>query len=46
MAQTPTRPVTLNWIMSRRKFMLGVEDLRAGRNFHPNYESWPDDQWS
>jgi hypothetical protein len=42
MAQAQTTSVTLNWLMSRRKFMLGVEDLRAGRNFHSDYDSWWD----
>jgi hypothetical protein len=45
MAQTRTTSV-FSWIMSRRKFMLGVEDLRAGRDFHPDYDSWSEDQWS
>ena len=45
MAQTRTTSVTLRFIMSRRKFMLGVQDLRAGRDFHADYDSWPEDQW-
>jgi hypothetical protein len=45
MAQVRTTSVSLSWIMSRRKFMLGVEDLRAGRDFHPDYDSWANDQW-
>jgi hypothetical protein len=45
MAQAQTTSVSLSWIMSRRKFMLGVEDRRAGRDFHRDYDSWPEDQW-
>jgi hypothetical protein len=45
MAQARTTLVTLNWIMTRRKFLLGVADYRAGLGFHPDYEHWPADQW-
>jgi hypothetical protein len=45
MAQVRTTSVSLNWIMSRRAFIRGVEDLRAGRDFCADYDSRPDDQW-
>lgn len=46
MAQTRIGSATFTWIMSRRKFLLGVEDLRAGRDFHPDYDLWDGgDQW-
>jgi hypothetical protein len=46
--QVPTQSATLKWIMSSRKFLLGVEDVRAGRGYHPDYDCWPDvdDQWN
>ena len=42
--QVPTVPVTISWIMSRRMFVIGVEDLRAGRGFCPDHKM-VDDQW-
>jgi hypothetical protein len=48
MAQVPTTLVTPSWIMSRRTFMQGVDDLRAGREFPSDYDSWrnhKDAQW-
>ena len=46
MAQTQVGVAPFAWIMRQRKFMLGVEDLRAGRDFHPDYDLWHGgDQW-
>jgi hypothetical protein len=46
-AQVPTRPVTLVEIMSGRKFARGVADVRAGRGYPYDYDTWEDtnDRW-
>jgi hypothetical protein len=46
--QEPTVPVPIRWIMAQPHFMLGVTDVRAGRGYHPDYDTWTgeDPQWS
>jgi hypothetical protein len=46
--QVPTRPTTVEEIMSWPTFALGVADVRAGREFRAAYESWADtnDRWN
>jgi hypothetical protein len=38
--QEPTRAVTIEWIMAQPHFMLGVADVRAGRDYPRDYDSW------
>lgn len=46
--QIPTRPVTIAEIMSCLKFERGVEDVRASRDYPPDYDQWADanDCWN
>jgi hypothetical protein len=45
--QIPTRPVTLEEIMGRPQFALGVADARAARRYHRDYDLWSTNgQWS
>jgi hypothetical protein len=45
--QVPVQPVTIEEIMSRPGFELGVADVRAGRPYRLDYDLWPEtnDQW-
>jgi hypothetical protein len=47
-AQVPTRPTTIDEIMSSPKFALGVADVRAGRGIRPDYDLWghDNDRWN
>jgi hypothetical protein len=46
MTQAQTKRSTFGYVMSRPQFLLGVEDARAGRDFHKAYDSWqPEDQY-
>jgi hypothetical protein len=46
--QVPTRPTTAREIMSSSGFALGAADVRAGRGYRTDYESWSDvdKQWN
>ena len=45
--QVPTRPPTINEIMSQPTFALGVADARSGRPVHRDYDVWHGDaQWA
>jgi hypothetical protein len=46
--QIPTFRASFRWIMTSRKFGLGVDDVRAGRPFPLDYDLWcnSDDQWN
>jgi hypothetical protein len=45
--QEPTKPAPIRWIMSQPHFALGVADVRAGRGYRPDYDSWAaNDQWN
>jgi hypothetical protein len=46
--QIPTQVTTAAEIMASRTFALGVEDVRAGRGFCPDYDTWRDtnDRWA
>jgi hypothetical protein len=44
--QIPTRATTVEDIMSRATFALGVADARAGRSMHKDYDTWgTNGQW-
>jgi hypothetical protein len=44
--QVPTRPVSIEEIMSSAEFALGVADARAGRPYRTSYQAWPTNaQW-
>jgi hypothetical protein len=45
--QVPTRPVTVEEIMSSSQFALGAADARAGRGYRSAYTSWDiNGQWN
>ena len=46
--QIPTRPVTIAEIMATPTFARGVEDVRAGRGYPPDYDQWQhtNDRWA
>jgi hypothetical protein len=46
--QIPTRPTTIAEIMANPTFERGVEDVRAGRAYPPDYDLWKDtdDCWN
>jgi len=46
MSQVPTRPTTLEKIMSSPEFALGAIDARAGRGYRNAYATWSGNrQW-
>ena len=46
-AQTPTILVSDRRIMAQPTFRLGVNDVRAGRPMHPDYDLWDTNgQWN
>jgi hypothetical protein len=46
--QVPTSRTTFRKIMSRVAFALGVADVRAGKPYRPDFDSWSDidAQWN
>ena len=46
--QIPTRPVSIAEIMSDPKFAQGAEDVRHGRGYLADYDTWEDtnDRWA
>jgi hypothetical protein len=40
--QVRTRFVSAEWIMTRRAFMRGVDDVRSGRSYPRDYDTWKD----
>jgi hypothetical protein len=45
--QIPTILVSVQWIMAQPTFRLGVNDARAGRPPHPDYDLWSTNaQWN
>ena len=46
-AQISTILVSDRWIMAQPTFRLGVNDVRAGRPIHPDYDLWDTNgQWN
>lgn len=47
LSQVPTVPTTIQAVMSNTTFERGVNDLRAGRGFPHDYDTWSgiDDCW-
>ena len=46
MPQADTEWSPANAIMESKEFALGVADVRAGRDYHPDYEIWAKDNRS
>jgi hypothetical protein len=45
--QIPTILGSVRWIMAQPTFALGVNDARAGRPIHPDYDLWDTNgQWN
>jgi hypothetical protein len=46
--QVPTYPTTAREIMGSPAFAFGVSDVRAGRGYRADYETWSDtnDRWN
>jgi hypothetical protein len=38
--QVPTRPTTIETVMADPYFALGAADVRAGRGYHADYDTW------
>jgi hypothetical protein len=45
--QEPTQEATLEWVMNKPEFALGVLDQRAGRGYRAAYATWGvNEQWN